>query len=154
MGALYISLNHFQSCYKPSSLFNLNVGTSPAVRIRCRRVVSVSACLDVSVDAPNGGKTALGKTKSVMEMEGKVLVGTYERTEVVIVRGEGCKLYDIEGREYLDLNDGIAGNALGHGDADWLKAVVEQAGTLTHTSNMFYTIPQVELAKSCGFFFC
>ncbi|KAL2348862.1 hypothetical protein Fmac_002862 [Flemingia macrophylla] len=80
-------------------------------------------------------------------MEGKVLVGTYGRTEVVIVRGEGCKVYDIEGREYLDLNGGIAVNALGHGDADWLKAVVEQAGTLTHTSNMFYTIPQVELAK-------
>ncbi|KAL2348875.1 hypothetical protein Fmac_002875 [Flemingia macrophylla] len=80
-------------------------------------------------------------------MERKFLVGTYERTKMVIERGEGCKLYDIEGREYLDLTAGIAVNALGHGDADWLKAVVEQAGTLTHTSNMFYTIPQVELAK-------
>ena len=66
---------------------------------------------------------------------------------MVLERGEGCKLYDVEGNEYLDLSAGIAVNALGHGDADWLKAVVEQAGTLTHTSNIFHTIPQVELAK-------
>ncbi|GLT52903.1 hypothetical protein SLA2020_262120 [Shorea laevis] len=62
-------------------------------------------------------------------------------------QGKGCKLYDVEGREYLDMSAGIAVNALGHGDEDWLKAVVEQASTLTHVSNMYYSLPQVELAK-------
>ncbi|KAL2319821.1 hypothetical protein Fmac_028790 [Flemingia macrophylla] len=139
-----ISLSHSvsQLCYKPSNFFNFKVGTSPVVQIRWRGVVSVSACLNV-----DAGKTALERTKDVMEMEGRYLVGTYARTPVVLERGEGCKLYDVEGREYLDLSSGIAVNALGHGDADWLKAVVDQAGTLTHTSNIFYTIPQVELAK-------
>ncbi|XP_020202074.1 acetylornithine aminotransferase, mitochondrial [Cajanus cajan] len=149
MSALYISLSNSvsQSCYKPRQLYKSQVGTSPVVQIRCHRVVSVSACLNMDVGAPNAGKIALETTKDVMEMEGKFLVGTYARTPVVLERGEGCKLYDVEGRKYLDLSSGIAVNALGHGDADWLKAVVEQAGTLTHTSNIFYTIPQVELAK-------
>ncbi|KAM0957047.1 hypothetical protein ACFX2I_025178 [Malus domestica] len=58
-----------------------------------------------------------------------------------------CKLYDPEGREYLDLYSGIAVNSLGHGDPDWIRVVTEQAHTLTHVSNAFYSIPQVELAK-------
>ena len=89
-----------QSCYKPKQFFNLErestlVGRSPVIQIRCRRVVS--ACLNVDVDAPDSGKTALEKTKDVIEMEGKFLVGTYARTPVVLERGEGCKLYDVEG---------------------------------------------------------
>ncbi|KAJ6734470.1 ACETYLORNITHINE AMINOTRANSFERASE [Salix purpurea] len=89
-----------------------------------------------------------------MEMEGKVLVGTYARNPVVISSGKGCKLYDPEGREYLDCTSGIAVNALGHGDTDWVKAVVEQANLLTHVSNVFYSVPQVELARllvACSF---
>ncbi|CAJ1948938.1 unnamed protein product [Sphenostylis stenocarpa] len=152
MSAVYISLNHSisQSCYKPMQVFNLArestlTGRSPVIQIRGQRVVS--ACLNADVAASNTANTALEKTKDVIEMEGKILVGTYARTPVVLERGEGCKLYDVEGREYLDVSAGIAVNALGHGDADWLKAVVEQAATLSHTSNIFYTIPQVELAK-------
>ncbi|TKY51055.1 Acetylornithine aminotransferase [Spatholobus suberectus] len=152
MSAVFISLSQSisQSCYKPRQFFNLErgstlVGRSRVIQFRCQRVVS--ACLNVDVDAPNTGKMTMEKTKDVIEMEGKFLVGTYARTPVVLVRGEGCKLYDVEGREYLDLSAGIAVNALGYGDADWLKAVVEQAGTLNHTSNIFYTIPQIELAK-------
>ncbi|KAK7300078.1 hypothetical protein RJT34_10910 [Clitoria ternatea] len=152
MSKVHVSLNHSisQSCYKPRQFLNVEresalVGRRPVVQISCWRVVS--ACLNVNVDAPNAGKVALEKTKDVIEMEGKFLVGTYARAPLVLERGEGCKLYDVEGREYLDLSAGIAVNALGHGDADWLKAVVEQAGTLTHTSNIFYTIPQIELAK-------
>lgn len=83
------------------------------------------------------------KTKEVIEDEAKYLVGTYARAPVVLERGKGCKVYDVEGKEYLDLSGGIAVNALGHGDDDWLKAVVEQAATLTHVSNVYYSIPQV-----------
>jgi acetylornithine aminotransferase len=86
-------------------------------------------------------------TKEVIEEEGKFLVGTYARAPIVLEKGKGCKLYDVEGNEYLDLSGGIAVNALGHADDDWLKAVVEQAGLLTHVSNIYHSIPQVELAK-------
>ncbi|BAT81984.1 Acetylornithine aminotransferase [Vigna angularis] len=152
MNTVHISPNHSisQPCYKPRQFFSLAresilIGRSPGIQIRGRSVVR--ACLNVDVAAPNTGKAKLAKIKDVIEMEGKLLVGTYARTAVVLERGEGCKLYDVEGKEYLDLSAGIAVNALGHGDVDWLKAVVEQAATLTHTSNVFYTIPQVELAK-------
>ncbi|XP_024199509.1 acetylornithine aminotransferase, mitochondrial [Rosa chinensis] len=108
----------------------------------------VMACLSLDVEAPvTASKSGFSKSKEVIETEAKVLVGTYARTPVVLASGKGCKLYDIEGREYLDLSSGIAVNALGHGDEDWLKAVVEQANTLTHVSNVYYSIPQVELAE-------
>lgn len=107
------------------------------------------ACVKVGVQAPGSGDSGKigfrGASKEVMEAEGRLMVGTYARAPVVISHGEGCKLYDAEGREYLDMTAGIAVNALGHGDPDWLKAVVEQANTLTHVSNMFYSIPQVIL---------
>ncbi|KAM7254311.1 hypothetical protein ACFE04_031993 [Oxalis oulophora] len=86
-------------------------------------------------------------SKDVMEAERKYLVGTYARAPVVITSGKGCKLYDVEGREYLDCAAGIAVNALGHGDVDWVKAVKQQLDVLTHVSNVYYTLPQVELAK-------
>jgi len=70
-------------------------------------------------------------------------VQTYARSPVVFVRGEGCKLYDTENKEYLDLTAGIAVNALGHGDPTWVQAVNEQAGKLAHVSNLFHTVPQV-----------
>ncbi|KAM1539519.1 hypothetical protein ACFX10_004302 [Malus domestica] len=114
--------------------------------INCRR--PSAACLSVDVEAPDtASKLGLLKSKEVMETEAKVLLQTYARTPVVLTSGKDCKLYDTEGREYLDLSSGIAVNALGHGDEDWLKAVVDQAGTLTHVSNLYYSIPQVELAK-------
>ncbi|XP_057953388.1 acetylornithine aminotransferase, mitochondrial-like isoform X2 [Malania oleifera] len=117
-----------------------------------RRVVN---CVNVDVKASELGKLEAGRvTKEVMEAEGRVLVGTYARSPVVLSSGKGCKLYDCEGKEYLDMTAGIAVNALGHGDPDWLRAVTEQANVLTHVSNVYYSIPQVELAKrliACSF---
>ncbi|KAL5057721.1 hypothetical protein RYX36_029325 [Vicia faba] len=112
-----------------------------------RSLTPPSASLRVDTGAPNARVETGRKTKEVIEDEAKFLVGTYARVPVVLERGKGCKLYDVEGNEYLDLSSGIAVNALGHGDDDWLKAVVDQAGVLTHTSNVYLTIPQVELAK-------
>nr|GFA47761.1 acetylornithine aminotransferase, mitochondrial [Tanacetum cinerariifolium] len=68
-------------------------------------------------------------------------------TPVVVTSGKGCILYDINGREYIDLTSGIAVNALGHGDPDWVKAVTNQANLLTHVSNLYLTLPQVNLAE-------
>ncbi|CAI9283645.1 unnamed protein product [Lactuca saligna] len=83
----------------------------------------------------------------VMKAEKEVIVGTYGRAPLVLTSGKGCKLYDIEGREYLDLTSGIAVNALGHGDPDWVKAVTDQANLLAHVSNIYYSLPQVNLAE-------
>ena len=72
---------------------------------------------------------------------------TGRRLPVTFVRGEGCLLYDEEGREYLDLVAGIAVNALGHSHPDIARALTGQARTLMHTSNLYYTRPQIALAR-------
>src|SRR5690606_6926683 len=70
------------------------------------------------------------------------------RFRLAFVRGEGARLYDVEGRAYLDLVSGLAVTALGHGHPKLKKAIVEAAETLLHTSNLFYIPPQAELAAA------
>ncbi|THU46359.1 hypothetical protein C4D60_Mb09t04110 [Musa balbisiana] len=118
-------------------------------------IPKISSCL---VTDPRQGsasaKPVTRESKEVMDTERNVLVGTYARAPVVIESGKGCKLYDVDGKEYLDMTAGIAVNSLGHGDPDWVNAVVEQASTLTHVSNVYYSIPQVTLGKrlvECSF---
>ncbi|CAL9754278.1 unnamed protein product, partial [Musa acuminata subsp. burmannicoides] len=77
-----------------------------------------------------------------MELEKNVFVGTYARAPVVIQSGKGCELYDVDGKEYPDMTAGIAVYSLGHGDPDWVNAMIEQAHTLTHVGNVYYSIPQ------------
>ncbi|KAI3983913.1 hypothetical protein MKX01_011621 [Papaver californicum] len=77
-----------------------------------------------------------------MAAEANLLIGTYNRAAVVIASGRGCTLYDVEGKEYLDMASSIAVNALGHGDEDWVNAVTQQANILTHVSNVYYSVPQ------------
>lgn len=86
-------------------------------------------------------------SQEIIGAESQYFVQTYARSPVVFVSGKGCKLYDVEGNEYLDMTAGIAVNALGHGDPTWVKAVTEQAGKLAHVSNLFHTVPQVKLAE-------
>ncbi|KAF5813863.1 putative acetylornithine transaminase [Helianthus annuus] len=85
--------------------------------------------------------------EDVINDDKEVIVGTYGRTPLVLTSGKGCKLYDIDGKEYIDLTSGIAVNALGHGDPDWVRAVTDQANVLAHVSNIYYTVPQVNLAR-------
>lgn len=75
------------------------------------------------------------------------LMGTYQRQPISIVRGRGTKVYDLEGREYVDFVAGIAVNILGHGHPDLVLAIQKQAAQLIHTSNLYYTEPQVKLAQ-------
>ncbi|HSS61009.1 MAG TPA: acetylornithine transaminase [Candidatus Limnocylindrales bacterium] len=81
------------------------------------------------------------------ELADKYLMQTGRRLPVTFVRGRGCLLFDDAGREYLDLVAGIAVNLLGHAHPDVVAAVSRQAGTLIHTSNLYFTQPQVELAR-------
>lgn len=95
------------------------------------------------------------------ELEARYIMHTYKRQPVVLVRGQGCRVWDENGRAYLDLVAGIAVNSLGHAHPAVAAAVCEQAKSLIHTSNLYYTVPQVQLAKllvdnSCAdrAFFC
>jgi predicted acetylornithine/succinylornithine family transaminase len=81
------------------------------------------------------------------EMADRYLMQTGRRLPVTFVRGMGCLVYDDAGREYLDLVAGIAVNLLGHAHPDVVAAVTRQAATLIHSSNLYYTQPQVELAR-------
>jgi len=81
------------------------------------------------------------------ELEHKYLMHTTERTPVTLVRGEGARVWDEDGREYLDFVGGWAVNSLGHCHPVVTKAVTEQVHSLIQTSNQFYTIPQIRLAE-------
>ncbi len=72
---------------------------------------------------------------------------TYARLPVTFVRGQGARLWDAEGREYLDFLAGIAVNGVGHCHPALVKAIQEQAATLIHTSNLYHTAPQALLAQ-------
>jgi predicted acetylornithine/succinylornithine family transaminase len=82
-----------------------------------------------------------------MELEKQYMMTTYARVPVVLERGEGCWVWDINGKRYLDMVAGIAVNVLGHAHPVIAEAVARQSKILIHTSNLYYTIPQIELAK-------
>ena len=75
------------------------------------------------------------------------LMNTFGPPKLVLARGEGAHVWDIDGNEYVDLLGGIAVNALGHGHPALVEAVTSQLGTLGHISNFFTSTPQVELAE-------
>ena len=85
-------------------------------------------------------------TDDIQTLEARHVLQTYRRQPVTFVRGEGVRLFDADGREYIDLLSGIGVAALGYGHAGLTKAITEQAQTLLHTSNLFYHPLQGQLA--------
>ena len=85
-------------------------------------------------------------TSEIMEQADRVIAKTYKRFPVVLAKGAGCTLVDTRGRSYTDFVAGIAVCNLGHSHEGVARAISTQAQTLTHVSNLYYTIPQVELA--------
>ena len=83
----------------------------------------------------------------VPELEARYHMQMFRRMPVTLVRGEGTRVWDDTGREYLDFVAGIATDTLGHAHPGLAEAIAEQARTLIHVSNIFYSEPQVELAK-------
>ncbi len=77
----------------------------------------------------------------------KVIARTYNRFPIVITKGRGCTLWDSDGRAYTDFVAGIAVCNLGHAHPRVAKALSKQAETLFHVSNLYYTVPQTELAS-------
>ena len=86
-------------------------------------------------------------TEDLQQRSARTIMNTYARFPISLVRGKGCKVYDAEDREYLDFVAGIAVNALGHGHPDLVTAIERQARHLLHTSNLYYSEPQVLLAE-------
>jgi acetylornithine aminotransferase/acetylornithine/N-succinyldiaminopimelate aminotransferase len=82
----------------------------------------------------------------IQMLEARHVLQTYRRQPVTFVRGKGVYLYDSEGREYIDLLSGIGVTALGHAHEGLTRAIADQAGTLLHTSNLFYHPLQGQLA--------
>lgn len=83
----------------------------------------------------------------VRDLESKHIVQTYRRTPIVLVRGKGVRVYDSEGREYLDLLAGIGVGALGHGHEGLAKAIAEQSREMIHCSNLFFHPLQGQVAE-------
>ena len=82
-----------------------------------------------------------------IDVENRYYAQTVRRQPVVIVRGEGTRVWDADGKEYLDFVAGWAVDNLGHCHPAVTQAIAEQAATLVQTSNQFYTVPQLQLAQ-------
>ncbi len=80
--------------------------------------------------------------------EQKFILQTYRRQPLVLVKGKGSFVWDESGKRYLDFFSGLAVNNLGHCHPAVVKAVADQAKKLIHTSNIYYTIPQIECART------
>lgn len=85
--------------------------------------------------------------KEYMERAEQVILHTYNRFPVVLEKGEGVRLYDTEGKEYLDFAAGIAVFALGYHHPEYSKALKEQIDKIIHTSNLYYNVPMTEAAE-------
>jgi len=92
------------------------------------------------------GEQAGMDTRKWMAQADGVMATTYKRTPVVFSRGSGCTLWDTDGRSYLDFVAGIAVCNLGHAHPAVSKALCDQSKILVHVSNLYYTMPQTELA--------
>jgi len=83
-----------------------------------------------------------------IERADKVIMNTYGRQPLVLVKGEGCRVWDDTGKEYLDFVAGLAVCNLGHAHPEIAKAAAAQLMQLVHVSNIYYTTPMVELAEA------
>ncbi len=81
------------------------------------------------------------------DLDNEYVLPTYARFDLCLSKGEGCRAWTPEGDGYLDFTSGIGVNSLGFCDKEWVAAVAAQAGTLQHTSNLFYTEPGAKLAE-------
>jgi len=86
-------------------------------------------------------------TKELLEAGGKHLMAFTKRFPLALVRGEGLRVWDSDGKEYLDFSGGIAVTALGHSHPRVVGTIREQATTLLHVSNLFHIPQQTHLAK-------
>lgn len=87
-------------------------------------------------------------TSDYEQMDKEYVANTYGRFDVCFIKGQNSKLYDETGKEYIDLGSGIGVTAFGIHDEVWADAVSNQVNALNHVSNLYYTMPQMKLAKA------
>ncbi len=87
-------------------------------------------------------------SNEVKALTGQYILNTYGRYPVAVARGEGARLYDFEGKEYIDFTSGIGVTCMGYGDVSWAEAIARQAATVGHVSNLFYTEAPAKLAET------
>jgi predicted acetylornithine/succinylornithine family transaminase len=103
-----------------------------------------------TLDKDTGHIAPVVDAAEIKALDDAHVMHTYARLPVTFVRGQGAKLWDADGKEYLDFLAGIAVNGVGHCHPRVVQAIQEQAATLIHTSNLYYTAPQAQLAgKLC-----
>ena len=86
-------------------------------------------------------------TKELIEIEDNYFINTFTRQPIVLDHGDGVKVTDIDGNEYIDMFAGIAVNALGHNHPKLVKAIQDQAEKLIHVSSIYYNEPALIYAK-------
>lgn len=84
--------------------------------------------------------------ETLKSLEHDNVMQTYGRFDLALDHGQGALLYDLDGREYIDLTSGIGVNALGHNHPKLVKAITDQAGKMMQASNLFYTQPMIDAA--------
>ncbi len=87
------------------------------------------------------------QTKQLVATGQRYFVPNYKPREVILDHGRGARVWDLDGKEYIDFGAGIAVNSLGHHDPDLIAALTEQAAKLWHTSNVYFTEPTIRLAE-------
>ena len=85
---------------------------------------------------------------SIIETDKKYIANTYNRFPVEIVSGKGSLMYDVNGKEYIDMGSGIAVTSFGVADDAWIAAVEKQIRSVQHMSNLYYTAPCAKLAEA------
>src|SRR5579864_4187920 len=122
-------------------------------KIRCIHASRRSQSYNLTYFFDEGGKnmttTELNK-RDWVALEHRYYQGTFKRQPVTFVRGKGTRVWDSDGKSYLDLVAGIAVNVLGHCHPAIVQAVQEQATQLVHVSNLYYNTRQIELAEQLG----
>ena len=86
-------------------------------------------------------------TQTLLDLANRYLMANYARAPLCLVRGEGARVWDTDGKEYLDFVGGIAVDALGHAHPKIVGAIREQATMLLHVSNLYQIPSQIHLAK-------
>jgi len=89
----------------------------------------------------------MSNAQSIKQRIDDNVIPTYARFPITLTHGKGCHVFDADGKRYLDLGAGIATACLGHGQPELATALADQAGKLTHVSNLYYTEPQGLLAE-------
>lgn len=110
-----------------------------AVSVNKARLLSSVAIPDANASSVSG--------KFIEDVSKPYTVTTYSRPNLVLARGKGSYLFDLEDRQYVDFTAGIAVTCLGHSHEEITKIITKQALTLTHCSNLYYNIPAGELAN-------